>query len=107
MANPKGNTRNGKSNKSFKGEFGALPIQIPRDRDGSFEPQIVPKYQTRWTRFDEKFLSLYARGMTVREIQAHLEEMYCAEVLPMLISAVTDAAMDETKAWQSRLLDAL
>jgi putative transposase len=101
VANPKGNTRNGKSKKTLKGEFGELPIDIPRDRDGSFEPQIVPKHQTRWTGFDDKILSLYARGMTVREIQAHLEEMYRAEVSPKLISMVTDAVMDEAKAWQS------
>lgn len=107
VANPKGNTRNGKSKKTLKGEFGELPIDIPRDRDGSFEPQIVPKHQTRWTGFDDKILSLYARGMTVREIQAHLEEMYGAEVSPTLISSVTDAVMDEAKAWQSRPLDAL
>ena len=107
VANPKGNTRNGKSKKTLKGEFGELPIDIPRDRDGSFEPQIVPKHQTRWTGFDDKILSLYARGMTVREIQAHLEEMYGAEVSPTLISTVTDAVMDEAKAWQSRPLDAL
>ena len=107
VANPKGNTRNGKSKKTLKGEFGELPIDIPRDRDGSFEPQIVPKHQTRWTGFDDKILSLYARGMTVREIQAHLEEMYGAEVSPTLISTVTDAVMDEAKAWQSRPLDTL
>ena len=107
VANPRGNTRNGKSKKTLKGEFGELPIEIPRDRDGSFEPQIVPKHQTRWTGFDDKILSLYARGMTVREIQAHLEEMYGAEVSPTLISTVTDAVMDEAKAWQSRPLDAL
>jgi len=107
VANPKGNTRNGKSKKTLKGEFGELSIEIPRDRDGSFEPQIVPKHQTRWTGFDDKILSLYARGMTVREIQAHLEEMYGAEVSPTLISTVTDAVMDEAKAWQSRPLDAL
>ena len=107
VANPRGNTRNGKSKKTLKGEFGELPIDIPRDRDGSFEPQIVPKHQTRWTGFDDKILSLYARGMTVREIQAHLEEMYGAEVSPTLISTVTDAVMDEAKAWQSRPLDAL
>lgn len=101
------NTRNGKSKKTLKGEFGELPIDIPRDQDRSFEPQIVPKHQTRWAGFDDKILSLYARGMTVREIQSHLEEMYGAEVSPTLISTVTDAVMDEAKAWQSRPLDAL
>ena len=107
VANPVGNTRNGKSKKTLKGDFGELPIEIPRDRHGSFEPQIVPKHQTRWAGFDEKILSLYARGMTVREIQSHLEEMYGAEVSPTLISSVTDAVMDEAKAWQARPLDAL
>ena len=107
VTNPKGNTRNGKSNKTLKGEFGELAIEIPRDRDGSFEPQIVPKHQTRWTGFDDKILSLYARGMTVREIQSHLEEMYGAEVSPTLISTVTDAVMDEARAWQCRPLDAV
>lgn len=107
VANPRGNTRNGKSKKTLKGDFGELPIDIPRDREGSFEPQIVPKHQTRWSGFDDKILSLYARGMTVREIQSHLEEMYGAEVSPTLISTVTDAVMDEAKAWQSRPLDAL
>ena len=107
VTNPKGNTRNGKSNKTLKGEFGELAIEIPRDRDGSFEPQIVPKHQTRWTGFDDKILSLYARGMTVREIQSHLEEMYGAEVSPTLISTVTDAVMEEARAWQCRPLDAV
>ncbi len=105
VANQAGNTRNGKSRKTLKGEFGELPIEVPRDRHGSFEPQLIPKHQTRWAGFDDKILSLYARGMTVREIQAHLEEMYGAEVSPSLISSVTDAVVDEVKAWQSRPLD--
>lgn len=107
VENVAGNTRNGKSKKTLKGEFGALPIEIPRDRHGTFEPQLIPKHQTRWTGFDDKILSLYARGMTVREIQSHLEEMYGAEVSPTLISSVTDAVIEEAKAWQSRPLDAL
>ena len=107
VANPAGNTRNGKSKKTLKGEFGELPIDIPRDRHGSFEPQLIPKHQTRWTGFDDKILSLYARGMTVREIQGHLEEMYGTEVSPTLISSVTDAVIEDAKAWQSRALDAL
>ncbi len=107
VANPAGNTRNGKSKKTLKGEFGELSIEIPRDRHGNFEPQIIPKHRTRWTGFDDKILSLYARGMTVREIQGHLEEMYGAEVSPTLISSVTDAVIDDAKAWQSRPLDAL
>jgi putative transposase len=107
VTNPDGNTRNGKSKKTLKGEFGELPIDIPRDRQGSFEPQLIPKHQTRWAGFDDKILSLYARGMTVREIQSHLEEMYGTEVSPTLISSVTDAVVEEVKAWQSRPLDSV
>ncbi len=107
VANTSGNTRNGKSKKTLKGEFGELPIEVPRDRKGSFEPQLIPKHQTRWAGFDDKIVSLYARGMTVREIQSHLEEMYGTEVSPSLISSVTDAVADEVKAWQARALDAI
>lgn len=105
VANSAGNTRNGKSRKTLKGEFGELPIEIPRDRHGTFEPQLIPKHQTRWTGFDDKVISLYARGMTVREIQSHLEEMYGTEISPSLISSITDAVADEVKAWQARPLD--
>ena len=107
VANTAGNTRNGTSNKTLKGEFGELPIEIPRDRQGSFEPQLITKHQTRWTGFDDKILSLYARGMTVREIQGHLQEMYGTEISPSLISSVTDAIIEEVKAWQSRPLETL
>ncbi|WP_436395838.1 IS256 family transposase [Acidithiobacillus ferriphilus] len=107
MAHPTGNTRNGTSKKTLKGELGALQIEVPRDRNGSFEPRLIPKHQTRWTGFDDKILSLYARGMTVREIQSHLEEMYGTEISPTLISSVTDAVMEDAKAWQSRPLDVL
>ena len=107
VTNPTGNARNGKSRKTLKGEFGELPIEIPRDREGSFEPQIIPKHQTRWVGFDDKIISLYARGMTVREIQQHLTEIYGTEVSPTLISTVTDSVMDEVKQWQSRPLDAV
>lgn len=107
VTNPAGNTRNGKSKKTIKGEFGELPIEVPRDRQGSFDPLIIPKHQTRWTGFDDKILSLYARGMTVREIQSHLEEIYGTEVSPTLISSVTNAVIEDAKAWQSRSLDAL
>ena len=102
-----GNSRNGKSRKTLKGDFGELPLEVPRDRDSSFEPKIVPKGQTRFDGFDDKILSLYARGMTTREIQAHLEEMYQVEVSPALISSVTDAVIEEVKVWQNRPLDAL
>jgi len=102
-----GNSRNGASAKRLKGDFGTVEIAVPRDREASFEPQLVPKGTTRWQGFDEKILSLYARGMTTREIQGHLEEMYQVEVSPALISNVTDAVIEEVKAWQSRPLDAI
>ncbi len=105
VSNVAGNTRNGKSKKTLKGDFGELSIAVPRDRHSSFEPQLIPKHQTRWAGFDDKIISLYARGMTVREIQAHLEEMYGTEVSPSLISSVTDAVADEVKAWQARPLE--
>jgi transposase-like protein len=107
ITNVTGNARNGHSAKTLKGDFGELPLDIPRDRQASFEPQLVAKHQTRWTGFDDKIISLYARGMTVREIQGHLEEMYGTEVSPALISSVTDAVSDEVKVWQGRPLDAL
>ena len=107
VTNSAGNARNGKSQKTLKGEFGELPIEIPRDREGSFEPQLIPKHQTRWTGFDDKIISLYSRGMTVREIQSHLSEMYGTEISPTLISTVTDAVSEEVKQWQSRPLDAV
>lgn len=100
-----GNSRNGKSRKTLKGSFGTLPIDVPRDRQASFEPKIVPKGQTRFDGFDDMILSLYARGMTTREIKQHIEEIYQVEVSPGLISQVTDAVIDEVRAWQSRPLE--
>lgn len=105
--NKSGNSRNGKSNKTLKGDFGALSIEVPRDRNSTFEPQIVPKNQTRFAGFDDKILSLYARGLTTRQIQQHLEEIYQVEVSPSLISQVTEAVLDEVRAWQSRPLERL
>jgi putative transposase len=102
-----GNSRNGKSQKTLKGEFGELPIEVPRDRNSSFEPKIVPKGQTRFDGFNDKILSLYARGLTCREIQQHLEEIYQVDVSPALISNVTGAVMEEVTAWQSRPLEAV
>jgi putative transposase len=102
-----GNSRNGKSSKKLKGEFGEIDLETPRDRNGSFEPKIVAKHQTRFTGFDDKILSMYARGMTTREIQAHLEEIYKVDVSPSLISTVTEAVQDEVKAWQNRPLEPL
>jgi len=107
ITNATGNARNGRSAKTLKGDVGELPLDIPRDRQGSFEPQLVAKHQTRWTGLDDKIISLYARGLTVREIQSHLEEMYGTEVSPSLISAVTDAVSEEVKAWQARPLEPL
>jgi putative transposase len=107
VLNPTGNTRNGHSAKTLQGDFGELPLDIPRDRQGEFEPQLVAKHQTRWTGFDDKIISLYARGLSVREIQGHLEEMYGTEVSPSLISAVTDAVSEDVKVWQARPLDPL
>jgi putative transposase len=101
------NRRNGGSRKTLKGDFGEMEITVPRDREGSFEPKMVARHQTRWTGFDDKVLSMYARGMTTREIQGHLQEIYGVEVSPALISQVTEEVMDEVKAWQSRPLEAV
>ena len=102
-----GNSRNGTSSKTILTEDGEIEITVPRDRAGSFEPQLIAKGQTRFDGFDDKILSLYARGMTVREIQGHLAELYGAEVSPDLISRVTDAVLEEVREWQSRPLDAV
>lgn len=100
-----GNSRNGTTPKTVKGKRGEMRVKVPRDRKSEFEPQLVKKGQTRFDGFDDKILSLYSRGMTTREIQGHLEEIYGVEVSPDLISTVTDAVIDEVKAWQSRPLD--
>ena len=99
------NRRNGYSKKTLQSEQGELTVGIPRDRNSDFEPQIVAKHQTRLAGLDTKVIALYARGMTVRDIQAQLEEMYGVEISPALISNVTNAVMDEVKAWQNRPLD--
>ena len=103
--NNSGNSRNGVSSKRVKGEFGEAEIAIPRDRTGTFEPLLIQKGQTRFDGFDEKILAMYARGLTTRDIQAQLQELYGVEVSPTLISSVTDAVLDEVKAWQSRGLE--
>jgi putative transposase len=100
-----GNNRNGVSGKTVLTEDGEIDIAVPRDRAGTFEPQLIAKGQTRFDGFDDKILSLYARGMSVREIQGHLTELYAIDVSPDLISRVTDAVLDEVRAWQSRPLD--
>jgi putative transposase len=102
-----GNSRNGTTKKKLKGEFGEIGLETPRDRNGSFEPKIVAKGQTRFTGFDDKIVSMYARGMTTRDIQGHLEEIYGVEVSPALISEVTEAVTEEVSAWQKRPLEAV
>jgi putative transposase len=101
------NHRNGTSGKTVLTDDGPLSIEVPRDRAGTFEPQLIPKHERRFTGFDDKILALYARGMTVREIQAFLAEMYAVEVSPDLISTVTDGIVAEVTTWQSRPLERL
>jgi putative transposase len=107
LGNNSGNSRNGKSAKTIKGTFGELALETPRDRNGTFEPQIIEKHQTRFTGFDKNILSLYSRGLSTREIQQHLEEIYGVEVTAGLISSVTDEVLDEVKRWQNRELEAV
>ena len=102
-----GNSRNGKTRKKLKGDFGEIELETPRDRNASFEPKIVAKGQTRFTGFDDKILSMYSRGMSSREIQGHLQEIYGVEVSPALISSVTDSVLEEVRSWQSRPLEKL
>jgi transposase-like protein len=99
------NHRNGTSGKTVLTDEGPLTIAVPRDRQGTFEPQLIPKHARRFTGFDDKIIALYARGLTVREIQAFLAEMYGTEVSPELISSVTDAVVAEVTAWQTRPLE--
>ena len=101
------NSRNGHTTKTLKTEDGEFQLNTPRDREGSFEPQLVKKHQIRFTSMDDKILSLYAKGMTTREIVATFKEMYGADVSPTLISKVTDAVIEQVIEWQSRPLDAV
>ena len=109
QAKPEGatNHRNGSSAKTVITDTGSVRIGVPRDREGSFEPQLIGKHERRFTGFDDKIIAMYARGMTVREIQAFLAEMYAVDVSPELISSVTDAVMSEVTAWQARPLEAM
>ena len=100
-----GNSRNGTTGKTLLTDIGAVELAVPRDRAGSFEPKIVRKGQTRLDGFNERIIALYARGMTTRDIRAHLREMYDVDVSADLISRVTDAVLDELAEWQSRPLD--
>lgn len=99
------NSRNGRVAKRVKTGSTEIEVRVPRDREGTFEPQLVRKRQRRLPGFDDKVISLYARGMTTREVQGHLKELYGVEVSPTLISAVTDSVLDDVLAWQSRPLD--
>src|SRR3954465_15477091 len=100
-----GNSRNGYGRKTVVTDTGKLELQIPRDRQASFDPQLIAKYQRRFPGFDDKVISMYARGMSTREIVGHLRELYGLEVSPDLISAVTDAVLEETAPWQARPLE--
>lgn len=109
QARPEGasNGRNGYTSKTLLTDQGEVTVDVPRDREGSFEPQLVRKRERRLTGFDDRILALYARGMSVRDIKGHLQEMYGVEVSPDLISRVTDAVMEDVAAWQSRPLDSV
>ena len=102
-----GNNRNGYGKKTVITDSGKVEIVVPRDREASFDPQIIAKYQRRFPGFDEKIISIYARGMSTREIVSHLQEIYGIEVSPDLISTVTDAVLDDVALWQKRPLDAI
>jgi putative transposase len=102
-----GNSRNGSYAKTVLTELGAVELDIPRDRNGEFEPKLVPKGNRRLAGFNERIISLYARGLTVRDIQAHIAEMYQVELSPDLISTITDAVLEELREWQNRPLDAV
>ena len=99
------NRRNGTSQKTVTTDSGKIVLDIPRDRNGSFDPLLIAKYQRRFPEFDTKIIAMYARGMTTREIQGYIEEIYGFEASPSLISAITDAVMDEVRAWQTRPLE--
>lgn len=101
------NSRNGSSKKHVTTEVGTVPVDIPRDRKGEFEPQIIPKHKRRFEGFDEKIISMYALGMTTRDIQGHLKDIYGVDVSPELISTVTDRIMDDVKEWRNRPLESI
>jgi putative transposase len=102
-----GNHRNGSSPKTVLTETGSVRLAIPRDREGRFEPALIAKYKRRFPGFDEKIISLYARGLTTREIQGHVRELYGLDISPDLVSTVTDSVIDEVKAWQNRPLESV
>src|SRR5919202_4896537 len=101
-----GNSRNGYGRKNVLTDTGQIELEVPRDRQSSFDPQLIAKYQRRFPGFDDKIVSMYARGMSTREIAGHLRELYGIDVSPDLVSAVTDAVLEEIAAWQTRPLEA-
>jgi putative transposase len=107
VINPENNTRNGKSKKRLKSEHGQVEIEIPRDRQGSFEPILVPKHKTRLSGLDEKIIGMYGKGLSDRDIQAQLQDLYGVEIAVGLISEITDAVLDELRTWQNRPLDSV
>ncbi len=105
--NNSGNSRNGKSKKKLKSNYGEIPLEIPRDRNSEFEPQIIKKNQTRFDGFDDKIISMYSRGMTTRDIKDHLKDIYGIEVSADFVSNVTDSVLEAVKEWQNRPLDSV
>ena len=101
------NTRNGYGQKTVLTDTGRLALDIPRDRQGTFDPQLIAKYQRRFPGFDDKIVSMYARGMSTREIQGHIRELYGLDISPDLVSAVTDVVLEEVAVWQNRPLEAI
>ena len=105
QGNHSGNSRNGKSKKTVHGCHGDLEIEVPRDRNGDFEPKLIKKRQTQINSFDEKIISMYARGMTTRDIQSHIKEIYGADISPTMISGITDKVIAVAQEWQARPLE--
>lgn len=105
QAKDSSNRRNGKTKKTVQGSFGSLDIELPRDRDGEFEPKLIKKHQRNISSFDEKIISMYAKGMTTRDIQTHIQELYGAEISPTTVSNITDKVLTEAREWQSRPLN--
>ena len=102
--NNSGNSRNGKNTKTVQSSHGPIEIDVPRDRESLFEPQLIKKRQSHINSFDDKIISMYARGMTTRDIQGHIKELYGADISPTMISSITDKVLEVAKEWQSRSL---
>ena len=100
-----GNNRNGSSAKTVPTDAGSIPVMVPRDRNGTFEPKLIPKHQRRLNGFNDLIISLIARGMTTRDVQAHIADVYQVEISPELVSTITDSILRELRAWQSRTFE--